>query len=135
MQGEITYQFGAKINPEDLANLFSGTAWADGRTADEIIVMFKNTPLHISAWYDGKLVGFMRAMTDEIYRAVLDDLVVDEKFRRQEIGDTMMKHMMERLKHVEEISLDCEEDLLSYYERFGFLPGQFNCVRVWRRKQ
>ncbi|MFZ1735941.1 MAG: GNAT family N-acetyltransferase [Candidatus Moraniibacteriota bacterium] len=131
----ITYQFGAKIKAEELANLFVGTSWADGRTPEKITVLLRNTPLHVSAWYGEQMVGFLRAMTDEVYRAVLDDLVVDEKFRGQEIGETMMNQMMERLRNVEEVSLDCEEELVPYYKKFGFLSDQFHCLRVWRRKK
>ena len=134
MQEEIVYQFGAKINPEDLAELFKKTTWADGRSAEKITVMLRNTPIHLSAWNKGRIVGFLRAISDDVYRAVLDDLIVCEDFRRQGIGTEMVKRMLRRLEHLEEVSLDCETDLLSYYEKFGFLPDQFNCLRMWRRK-
>lgn len=134
MSEEITYQFNAKIDAEDLSVLFVGTGWADGRTPEKIQILLQNSPLHVSAWCDGKMVGFLRAMTDEVYRAVLDDLVVDQNFRGHEIGKTMMSKMMERLRNVEEISLDCEEGLVSFYKKFGFLPDQFRCLRVWRRR-
>ena len=134
MQEGVTYQFGAAIDPTELAGLFVGTTWADGRSADKIKIMLENSTLHISVWREGKIIGFLRVITDNVYRAVLDDLVVHPNFRKQGIGTEIMRQMMKRLEHLEEISLDCEDELLPYYAKFGFLPDQFNCVRVWRRK-
>ncbi len=130
----IEFKFGAHIDPQELGELFAGTTWADGRTPEKIQTMIQNSPIHVSAWSGKKMVGFLRAITDDVYRAVLDDLVVHESFRKQGIGTEMMKKILERLDHLEEVSVDCASDLIPYYESLGFLRDQFACLRVWRRK-
>ena len=47
-------------------------------------------------------------------------MVVDQAYRGQGIGSEIMRRLLERLAHVEEIVLNCHDDLIPFYERLGF---------------
>jgi predicted GNAT family N-acyltransferase len=117
----ITYRLNATLYAEDVQRLFQAAPWATARTLEEIETMLEHTPLDISAWHDGQLVGFARVLTDDVYRAFLEDVVVARAYQRQGIGSDMIAQLMGRLAHVEELVLRCEPHLVSFYERFGFV--------------
>lgn len=50
--------------------------------------------------YDGdQLVGFARAISDDAYQAAVYDMAVVPEYQRQGIGTTIMKHILNRVRH------------------------------------
>lgn len=120
MPSPLIYSFTEPIRPESVQLLFQQTGWAKGRDVLEIQQMLDNTQLTLGVWDNEYLIGFGRVMTDDVYRAWIEDIVVDEKYRKQGVATHMVEKMLKRLEHVELIILDCEESLVSFYERFKF---------------
>ena len=52
----------------------------------QIQKMLSNSKVVVSGWHHNHLVGFGRATTDDIFRAVLWDIVVDKKYEHHGIG-------------------------------------------------
>jgi GNAT superfamily N-acetyltransferase len=69
-----------------------------------------------------RLVGFARALTDDVYRAVVFDVVVEPGHRERGLGrmllDAVVSHP--RLADVESLDLVCQPDLVPFYRRWGF---------------
>lgn len=82
--------------------------------------MLEATPIKLGAWQGDRLVGFARVLTDGLYRALIDDVIVDASLRGQNLGSRMMQRLAERLAGVEEIFLRCEPDMAPFYERLGY---------------
>ena len=59
------------------------TFWANNRTHKDIRKMLEGSPVIISAWSGSSIIGFGRATSDQIYRAVLWDIIVDNKYQRR----------------------------------------------------
>ena len=59
-------------------------------------------------------------MTDDRFRAIIDDVVIDASYRGQGLGAALLRRMAERLTHVEEVFLRCEPELVPFYERLGY---------------
>ncbi len=116
----LDLSFTREIGGEDLLPLFRQTYWAPKRSAGQIEGMLHNSPIVLGAWRGRRLIGFARALTDDVYRAVIDDIVVDEPFRGKGVGTAMVKALLERLKHVEEIFLGCDVKEVPFYEKLGF---------------
>ena len=62
----------------------------------------------------------VRVMTDGIYRALIDDVVVEESKRGTGIGSELMRRVVERLAEIEEVFLRCGEHVVPFYERHSF---------------
>ena len=61
------------------ALLDANSFWASGRNRRDLASMILGSSQVVTAWLQsGELVGFGRASSDGIYRAVLWDVVVDE---------------------------------------------------------
>lgn len=120
MTNEIQFQRNARIASETLRDLFMQTDWAKQRSLEGIARMLQQTPLHVSAWHNGELIGFARALSDGVYRAVIEDVIVTQQLRGNGIGKKLVKLLLIELVEVEEIMLGCMEELAPFYERFGF---------------
>ena len=116
----VNYSFDRQIEPEQLLALLRQTGWANQRSIEGIQKMLEGTPLTLGAWEGDCLVGFVRVITDGIYRALIDDVVVEESKRGEGIGSELMRRLIERLAGVEEVFLRCGERVVSFYERHRF---------------
>jgi GNAT superfamily N-acetyltransferase len=120
--GAIDYSFERPVEPEQLQALFGQTDWAEDRSIDGIQKMLKATLIKLGAWEGDHLIGFARAITDGIYRALIDDVIIEESRRGRGIGSELMRRLIERLTDmsIEEIFLRCGPDVVSFYQRHGF---------------
>ena len=106
----------------ELRDLFAQTTWASGRSEDDLGQLVRTLDVFVCARVNGRLVGFGRAISDGLYRALLDDVVVDEGARGAGVGHAVVRSLMEQLAPVEEVFLNANEGLAPFYEADGFEP-------------
>ena len=114
------YSFTEPIDPEDLVILLRQTHWANKREAPDVQRMLNGSQITLGVWHEERLMAFSRVVTDDLYRAFIDDVIVDVEFRGQGIASTMLDKLLKRLQHVEQVMLDCDSEMASFYARFGF---------------
>ncbi|MDQ0088579.1 putative N-acetyltransferase YhbS [Paenibacillus anaericanus] len=87
---------------------------------ERIQKMIDNSDVMITAWFDGKMIGVARAITDFSYCCYLSDLAVDKRYQKHGIGTELVK----RIQSI--VGDECSMVLLSapgaveYYPRLGF---------------
>jgi GNAT superfamily N-acetyltransferase len=111
--------------------LLAQTDWAANRSPADLQTMLAGS-VCIGAWEDDRLVGFARAITDGVYRALLEDVVVDESLRDQGIGRALVEKLLERLAPVQQILLVCGDRLVPFYGQFGFEPMVLPVMQLWK---
>ncbi len=107
-------------DPSELQDLFMQTSWAKDRTIEGIKLLLAHTQNYVLVKDGSRLIGFGRALSDGIYRAVLDDIVVDEKYRKQGIGNCIVKELLSQLEEVEQVFLNTKPELEHFYNTHGF---------------
>ena len=97
------------------------TFWADGRDYKNLRKMLVNSTEIISIWQKDSLIGFGRATSDKIYRAVLWDVVVKSEFKGVGIGKLIVENLIntKSIKNVERIYLMTTKKS-NFYTKFGF---------------
>jgi GNAT superfamily N-acetyltransferase len=82
----------------------------------------------------GRLVGFARVMTDEVYPAVVLDVIVAPDVRGSGLGETLLDAIVghPRLASIGSIELVCQPDLMPFNRRWGF-TDQVGESRLMRR--
>ena len=128
---ETTYSLTRAVSPQDLLPLFAQADWTKARVPADIQTLLDRS-VWIGAWQGDRLVGYARVVTDDVYRAFLEDVIVDESLRGQGVGSELVRRLLERLAHVQEIALVCEDHLVGYYERLGFTHHGFNHLHIWK---
>ena len=120
MPTRYIYSFTEPINPEELRRLLLQTSWANQRGPLDIQQMLDRSQITLGVWDEDQLIGFTRVITDDRYRALIDDVVVDSAYRRRGIASEMLERILKRTQHIEIVMLDCGSELAGFYSRFGF---------------
>jgi predicted GNAT family N-acyltransferase len=118
----MEYKFSTEVLPEtsELLELFRQTNWAAKRSVEDVNLMLKKTKIFVTIRDKDKLIGFGRAITDEVYRALLDDIVIDVNYRKSGLGSLVVKKLMDQLGAVEEVFLHAGDYLEEFYKKSGF---------------
>ena len=107
---------------EKLQNLFTqNTSWAKDRTIDQIKQMLANSNVIITLWKKNNLVGFGRATTDQVYRAVLWDIVISKDLQRVGLGKAIVEELLKdkKIHSAEKIYL-MTTNSTDFYKQLGF---------------
>jgi ribosomal protein S18 acetylase RimI-like enzyme len=68
--------------------------WARGRSRGELARMLAGSQAVVSAWHGQRLVGFGRATSDGVFRAVLWDVVVAGDAQGQGLGRRLVEALL-----------------------------------------
>ncbi|MFM8524535.1 MAG: GNAT family N-acetyltransferase [Cyanobacteriota bacterium] len=95
--------------------------WAAGRSRDDLRRMLNGSQAIVSAWRGQELVGFGRATSDGIFRAVLWDVVVAKPLQGRGLGrqlvEALLRHRL--VAAVERVYL-MTTNSAGFYQRLGF---------------
>ncbi|MBX5154508.1 GNAT family N-acetyltransferase [Rhizobium lentis] len=130
MTSTVEYSFDRPIPIEALKVLFLQTTWARDRNEDDIAEIIAKSAVQLGTWQENRLVGYARVLTDGRFRALIDDVIVDETCRGRGLGREIMEHLLVRLTRVEEVFLLANESMALYYEHLGFTRTAANCL-MW----
>ena len=105
-----------------LQKLFNeNTIWAKNRNRSHIKEMLANSNVIITLWENNNLIGFGRATTDKVYRAVLWDIVISKNVQRIGFGKIILEALIndKQIKSVEKIYL-MTTNSQEFYRQLGF---------------
>lgn len=77
----------------------------------------------------GKVVGFINAFSDQRCFAFISLLEVLPNYQKRGIGTALVEKMLALLSHYQGVDLLCDEELQSFYQRFGMSKTQGMCIR------
>tara|TARA_Y100001968_G_scaffold327865_1_gene373819 strand:+ start:19511 stop:19963 length:453 start_codon:yes stop_codon:yes gene_type:complete len=106
----------------ELQNLLNrNTFWAKNRTKKFLQRMLKESSVAISLWEEHKMIGFGRALSDGVYRAVLWDIVVDKNYQNKGYGKMILNNLinskaLEKVDKIYIMTTHCQD----FYKKNGF---------------
>ncbi len=118
----MKYEIITNVPPQasELQSLFKQTSWAKNRTVEHIELLLKNTRNYVLIKDKSRLIGYGRALSDGVYRAILDDIVVDKDYRKQGVGNQIVQELLHQLTNVEQVFLNTKPGLENFYNNHGF---------------
>jgi len=95
--------------------------WANDRNYAQLRQVLAGSTVVISLWRDKRMVGFGRATSDGIYRAVLWDVVVADDLHGMGLGRQVVESLLAsaKLKDVEKVYL-MTTNSAEFYLQLGF---------------
>jgi ribosomal protein S18 acetylase RimI-like enzyme len=95
--------------------------WAKGRSLLQLRRMLAGSAAVVSLWRGRRLVGFGRASSDGIFRAVLWDVVIPEDLQGQGLGRQLVEALLQApaLHQVERVYL-MTTNSAGFYRQLGF---------------
>ncbi len=105
-----------------LKNLLQKHAfWAQNRSIPELKELLAESTVVISLWRGKRMVGFGRATSDGIYRAVIWDVVVAGDLQGRGLGRKVMDALLSspKIRNVERVYLMTSKGS-NFYKQLGF---------------
>ena len=120
------FGLGPKLKPinglSKLQKLLDDNAfWAKNRTTNDLKKCLANSDVIISLWVGNEIVGFGRALSDGIYRAVLWDIVIDQNHQGKGFGTLIVKNLLssKKIKNTKKLYLMTTNKKF-FYSQFDF---------------
>lgn len=110
------------IQLEEFIHVLEASTLARRRPMDDaplLAQMVKGANLWVTAREDGKLIGFMRGISDFCYRTFIADLAVIEAYQGKGIGRGMLVKTRE-IAPTSRLILFAAEDAEGFYQKLGF---------------
>lgn len=123
-----------------VTEMLSKAYWSEGIQIDEVVQGAENSALIVGAFLDGEQIGYARAVSDKTRFAYIMDIYVDDRYRKQGIGQMMVNHILkhESLKAVY-VWVLTTSDAHGVYEKCGFKtlqePQRWMAIRKTRKTQ
>ena len=73
---------------------------------------------------DGRVVGFITAVSDGVLSAYIPLLEVLPDWQHRGIGSGLVQRMIDQLEPLYMIDLCCDDEMMPFYDRFGFTRGR-----------
>jgi ribosomal protein S18 acetylase RimI-like enzyme len=108
-----------RITADDLRGFFVG--WPNPPTPDMHRRILEGSACFIVAVPKGaaRVVGYITALSDGVLSAYISQLEVLPEFRGQQIGSTLARNMLDRLRDLYMVDLICDPDVQPFYEALG----------------
>ena len=108
--------------------------WAQQRNTADLKRMLAGSTVVVSLWRGKRMVGFGRATSDGIHRAVLWDVVVAGDLRGRGLGRRVVEALLsaQAIRNAERVYL-MTTNSSGFYQQLGFEPA--NPQQLLRRKQ
>ena len=116
------------VIPNELQGFFVG--WTDPPSPEtQLTILHQSSHVVLARIDEGRVVGFITAITDGVLNAHITLLEVLPEFRRQGIGAELMRKMLAQLSGFYAVDLICDPASRSFYQRFGFREATGMMIR------
>ena len=118
----IRYGF-ENMDFERVTGMLSKAFWCENIKTDEVKKGASNSALVIGVFYNDEQIGFARVISDKTRFAYILDVYVDERYRRNGIGQLMVNNILKHddLNDVYQWVL-LTKDAHGVYSKSGFKP-------------
>lgn len=106
-----------KIQMESVIELIQKIEWASDRTPEDIRKSVENSTCY-GVFFDERLIGFARIITDFVTTYYLMDVIIDEFYRGRGIGKMLMDEIMNDTVHL--YGILHTDSAQKFYEPYGF---------------
>ena len=109
----------------ELLQLYKDAGWWEpswDSRSDFLNYIVKDSALFVGAFYEEKLIGMGRALSDLASDAYIQDVAVLKEFQGEGIGEKIIQRLIALLKenHVDWIGLIAKPGTSSFYKKLGF---------------
>ena len=116
--------------------LDKNTFWAKGRNKKQICKMLSHSTVIVSLWHHNKLIGFGRATSDLVFRAVLWDVVIDSKHQGLGMGKLIIEAILKnkKIRSVEKVYL-MTTNSSEFYKQLGFNTNKKQTLLILNKNE
>ena len=121
-----------------LKKLYDLNHWSQNRSIERIKIALKNSTLTIGIIQNNQLLGFGRLLSDQVFRATIYDIMIQNDRQNQGLGKQLINYMLNHntLKNVTQIDICCRPEKESFYKKWHFKKNlqNTNYLRLIRKQ-
>lgn len=118
----IYKEFGTR-RMDEVVKIYERAGWsAYLNDREKLVRAFENSLYILGAFEDARLVGFVRCVGDGEHILYVQDLIVDEEFKRRGVGKALLQKAMEKYANVRMFTLITDagdEQANAFYHAVG----------------
>lgn len=123
-QQDINYMFDmSQLVPRDLSGGFF-VGWPSPPSPEKHLKVLRGSYRALTAVQEGRVVGFITAISDGVATAFIPWLEVLPEARGRGIGSELVRRMQNELAQLYSIDLVCDDDVAPFYDRMGWHRAQ-----------
>lgn len=107
------------ITSEQLQGFFVG--WPNPPSSSQLLQALQNSSYCVIAKDDKQVIGFVYAISDEVLSAYIPLVEVLPAYQKKGIGKEIIKRLLEQINHLYMNDVCCDENIVSFYEKLGFI--------------
>lgn len=107
------------LTAADLDGFFEG--WPAAPAPAALVRVLRGSSLAVVARDDGRVVGFVNALSDGELAAFISLLEVRESHRGSGIGSELVRRVLAHFSDAYSIDVVCDPDVAPFYERLGMI--------------
>lgn len=117
---ELNYQTSVEgITADQISDgFFEG--WPDPPTPGTLLDILEASDHTVIAVEDGRVIGFVTALSDGILSAFITLLEVVPERHNQGIGDALINQVLDEIGDIYMVDLVCDANLSRFYAKLGF---------------
>jgi GNAT superfamily N-acetyltransferase len=109
------------VTEEFLVGFFEG--WPSSPSPATHLRLLQGSDVVAIARDEDRVVGFATAITDGVLSAYIPLLEVLPEFRGQGVATALVERLLARLDDLYMVDVVCDDDVVPFYERLGFVRG------------
>ena len=120
---------------DQLIELYRNEFWCNTRARYDVEKMLAHSNVIVGLEdSDHNLIGFVRVLTDYVYKVMIYDLIVHPDFRGKQLGNILMDEIISHpeLKQIPHFDLYCLPEMNEFYQQFDF-TAELGGLGVMRR--
>lgn len=118
----------ARFDVPAIVALIQATYWASQRSAECIAESLQHSTC-LTLAYEGRTVGFVRAITDHSVNSYICDFIVDPAHQGQKLGTWLLETLMAHPALARTSQLLITRDAMPFYEKHGFAEHPYTCMK------
>jgi GNAT superfamily N-acetyltransferase len=108
------------VEVAEVLALFAHAAWTKQRTRAQVQRMLRGTDVLVLARRRGRPMGFARMITDGVFRAFVEDVIVAPEGRGQGIGTRMLRRLERAARRMGVARLELVTREPGFWRRLGY---------------
>lgn len=111
-----------------------GAFWAKDRSPEAMAVAIAHSHPVVTVWDGERLMGFARATSDGVYRAMIWDVVIDPDYQGSGLGRKLVQTVLSHphVSQVERVYL-MTTNQQGFYQRIGFEANPTNTMVLFNQ--
>ena len=119
----MIWKTGKDIQLHQIVKLYDSVGWSTYTSKPlDLLKGITNSSHVITCWNDDRLIGLLRAISDDFSILYIQDILVHPESQRKGIGRGLVKRCLDRYEHVRQKVLltDNQPQQIAFYESLGF---------------